>query len=63
MTLSTGNDLVNIQVIVPVPIEGVTVQRALTVFGYDDAPHGHAEVGVCIVGSHSLNILILFTLQ
>ncbi len=47
----TDNDLVNAQVIVPVPIEGVVVQRALTVFGFDDAPHGHAEVGVCIFKS------------
>ncbi len=48
----TGNDLMNTQVIVPVPIEGVVIQRALTVFGFDDAPHGHAEVGICIFRFH-----------
>lgn len=31
-------------VAVPVPHPGFVLQRALTVFGYDDAPHGHAEV-------------------
>jgi acyl-CoA dehydrogenase len=31
-------------VAVPMPNPGLVVQRALTVFGYDDAPHGHAEV-------------------
>lgn len=31
-------------VAIPMPSEGVVMKRALTVFGYDDAPFGHAEV-------------------
>jgi acyl-CoA dehydrogenase len=31
-------------IVVPAGTPGVTVERALTVFGYDDAPHGHMEV-------------------
>jgi acyl-CoA dehydrogenase len=31
-------------ILVPAGTKGVTVKRMLSVYGYDDAPHGHAEI-------------------
>src|SRR5262249_39212271 len=30
--------------LIPTDTPGITIRRMLTVFGYDDAPHGHAEI-------------------
>ena len=31
-------------IVVPAGTPGITVKRSLTIFGYDDAPHGHMEI-------------------
>jgi acyl-CoA dehydrogenase len=31
-------------ILVPMEAKGVTITRMMTVYGYDDAPHGHAEI-------------------
>jgi acyl-CoA dehydrogenase len=45
-------------IVVPSDSPGITVVRPLTVFGYDDAPHGHMEVVLKNVRVPATNMLL-----
>lgn len=45
-------------ILVPLNSPGITIKRMLTVFGYDHAPHGHAEIVFENVRVSAANILL-----
>jgi acyl-CoA dehydrogenase len=46
------------QILVPRDAKGVTIEKMLPVFGFDDAPHGHARVKLDNVRVPASNILL-----
>jgi acyl-CoA dehydrogenase len=55
------NDAIHKQqsmILVPADTPGITVHRMLSVFGYDDAPHGHGQISFNNVRVPADNILL-----
>jgi acyl-CoA dehydrogenase len=45
-------------ILMPMDADGITVERHLTVYGYDDAPHGHMEIRLDNVRVPPANLLL-----
>ncbi|MGF1548959.1 MAG: acyl-CoA dehydrogenase family protein [Sphingomonadaceae bacterium] len=45
-------------ILLPLDAQGVTIERALSVYGYDDAPHGHMEIALDAVRVPASNLLL-----